>query len=65
MKERCVMREVWVHVVLLVKVVKSELETEMRYGSLHGTMNEEVHCRVECCIYWNNYCPQDFVVMVF
>lgn len=65
MKERLVMREVRVHVVLLVKVMKSELETEMRYGPLLGMMTGVVHCRVECCIYWNNYCPQDLVVMVF
>ncbi len=65
-KGQCVVREVPVLVVLLAIVAfEVELGIERCYVPGLGTTNEEVHCRVECCIYWNNYCPQDLVVMVF
>jgi hypothetical protein len=46
-------------------VLQGELETEKPCGPVLETMNEEAHCRVGYCIYWNNYCPQDLVGMVF
>lgn len=60
------MREVLVRDVLLVmEVLKVELVTEKRCGLVLEMKNEEGHYWVGCCIYWNDYCPQDLVVMVF